>query len=387
MRRVALLSALLGLGCHPQINERRAGSGANVEGGGERAAEVERAPEGRATGAARAPGEGEGAASPELRAAFAQLLQTERGALAGAEAEKYPSLAASLAYYEHRGDALAWCSGPEPTRRAEAIVAAIEGLAADGLLPADYLAEVRASLASATPPHHAELARLELELTRALLGAAAHLLHGRVDPLRIHAEWSAPGRSADIFAQIDAAAAGGELGSLLHTWRPDAPEYGRLLGALADYRRIEESGGWRRIPGPAPIEPGAKGSAKGALRQQELLRARLEATGELVAGADVDAGSLRAAVAAFQGRHGHDPTGTVDARTLESLNVPVSRRVEQLRANLERWRWLPTDLGERHVRVNIAGFDVRLFEGGRSVVEMRAVVGKTYRKTPSTAAP
>ncbi len=220
-------------------------------------------------GAAESPG----ATGAELRGALTELLRAERQASASARGAS-PSLAVTLAYYEHRGDAPAWCVGPEPLRRGQAIVAAIEGIEEDGLHAADYLTEVKTSLERAAQLDPAALARLDFDLTRALLGSAAHLLHGRIDPLQIHPEWSAPKRSADIFAQLDQAATDESFSSLIHGWRPEAEEYARLLGALAVYRELAAAGEWARIPGPAPFELSAKrGASKASNRQEELLRA------------------------------------------------------------------------------------------------------------------
>jgi murein L,D-transpeptidase YcbB/YkuD len=72
----------------------------------------------------------------------------------------------------------------------------------------------------------------------------------------------------------------------------------------------------------------------------------------------------------------------VDAPTLAELNVAPARRVRQLELNLERWRWLPQDLGHRHILVNIAGFELDVVEDGQTVLDMRVVVGRPYRRTP-----
>jgi murein L,D-transpeptidase YcbB/YkuD len=77
-----------------------------------------------------------------------------------------------------------------------------------------------------------------------------------------------------------------------------------------------------------------------------------------------------------------DPDGAVGAGTLEAINVSSEDRVRQLEVNLERWRWLPEDLGSRHILVNIAGFSVFVVEGEARVMEIRAVVGRQYRQTP-----
>ena len=60
----------------------------------------------------------------------------------------------------------------------------------------------------------------------------------------------------------------------------------------------------------------------------------------------------------FQTRHGLEATGKVDKATLAALNVPAAERAAQVALNLERWRWLPTDLGERYLLVNVPEFEV-----------------------------
>jgi len=91
---------------------------------------------------------------------------------------------------------------------------------------------------------------------------------------------------------------------------------------------------------------------------------------------------LEAAVESFQKRHGLDPDGVVGAATAAVLNVSAEDRLKQVRANLERWRWITKDLGERYVLVNVASFQAGVFEEGRAVMSMEAIVGKAYRQTP-----
>ena len=72
----------------------------------------------------------------------------------------------------------------------------------------------------------------------------------------------------------------------------------------------------------------------------------------------------------------------MSAATRAELNVSVERRVEQLELNLERWRWLPQDLGRRHIIVNIAAFELEVVEDEAVVLAMRVVVGRPYHNTP-----
>ena len=72
----------------------------------------------------------------------------------------------------------------------------------------------------------------------------------------------------------------------------------------------------------------------------------------------------------------------VDSVTRAELNVSAAMRVEQLRINMERWRWLPQDLGRRHILVNIAAQVLEVVEDGEVVLRMRVVVGREYKRTP-----
>ena len=85
---------------------------------------------------------------------------------------------------------------------------------------------------------------------------------------------------------------------------------------------------------------------------------------------------------AFQLRHGLEPDGAVGVKTALTMNVPAAERLAQIRANLERWRWVTQDLGERYILVNVAGFNVEVVEAGREVLAMPAIVGRAYRQTP-----
>jgi murein L,D-transpeptidase YcbB/YkuD len=119
-----------------------------------------------------------------------------------------------------------------------------------------------------------------------------------------------------------------------------------------------------------------------------LLRKRLAATADRVR--DLDSPEfdepLADAVMSFQIVHGLEVDGLVGSDTTRALNVPVDERIAQITANLERWRWLPMQLASRYILVNIAGFRLEVVDDDRTVMTMRAVVGRPYRRTPVFAA-
>jgi murein L,D-transpeptidase YcbB/YkuD len=114
------------------------------------------------------------------------------------------------------------------------------------------------------------------------------------------------------------------------------------------------------------------------------LRERLSASEDLPddsASAEFDSG-LEAAVKRFQQNHGLTTDGIVGPGTLAAMNVPVDARIDQIRANLERARWVLRNLPDSYVITDIAGFRVNLSRGGETIWSTRAQVGKPYRKTP-----
>ena len=72
----------------------------------------------------------------------------------------------------------------------------------------------------------------------------------------------------------------------------------------------------------------------------------------------------------------------MSAPVIAEMNVPIDRRISQIALNLERWRWLPRDLGERHILVNIPEYRLEVWEGNQVPLTMRVVVGKQDTQTP-----
>ncbi|MGJ3629121.1 peptidoglycan-binding protein [Sphingomonas sp. MMS24-JH45] len=96
------------------------------------------------------------------------------------------------------------------------------------------------------------------------------------------------------------------------------------------------------------------------------LRERLAIEDSALAGTgDRFDAALLDAVRRAQKRYGLNPVGTVGTQTLAAINVPVEQRVRQIMANMERWRWLPTELDPRRVQVNVAAAVLTAFEGDR----------------------
>jgi L,D-transpeptidase YcbB len=222
-------------------------------------------------------------------------------------------------------------------------------------------------------------ANLDLLLTDAYLKLARHLLLGRVKPKMPQDAWHVSRETTDLPAYLDLTLKEKrDMRISLQRLTPPQVEYGRMKYWLGEYRKIVDRGGWQEVPDGPALGPDSSGARVAALCE------RLKAGGEL-RGSGCDetySPAIEDAVKRFQKTHGLDTSGEADARTLRQLNVSAQDRFEQIGLNLECWRWLPQDLGERHIRVNIADFRLGAFEKDEEVFSMRVVVGRKQDSTP-----
>lgn len=256
----------------------------------------------------------------------------------------------------------------------------------NGLNPADYPLEAVERLLDAPQPlGDIEAADLDILATETLVRIGYQLRFGKVNPNGLYSDWnfrrefqSNEGRNQTItrFAEADS------LVDEMDDWVSDAQLYVQMREALARYREIQASGGWPQVPEGPTLRAGDSDS------RIQILRQRLQAEGDLAGGdtasSEFDQG-LEEAVIRFQNRHGLGADGVVGARSYQALNVGIADRIDQLRASLERGRWVMEEAqaaGDRFVLVNIASAQVALMEGRRPTFVTRVQVGKPYRQTP-----
>ena len=91
---------------------------------------------------------------------------------------------------------------------------------------------------------------------------------------------------------------------------------------------------------------------------------------------------LYKAVKTFQKRHGLKADGIVGRKTIKQLNIPIKKRIETVRINLERMRWMPRTLGKRHLLINIPDFNLRYLKNQEIKLQMPVIVGNKKYPTP-----
>jgi murein L,D-transpeptidase YcbB/YkuD len=251
----------------------------------------------------------------------------------------------------------------------------------DGLLPGEYhLDEI---LQNIDLVGHDAFQSVELMLTDGVLRYIRHLRTGRLEPQTVDPEWHISRPAVDPVVLLSAVTESPSVHDALRQLSPSQAGYLRLKKLLRDYRTLDSNGGW-------PVVPPGKVLERGSLGQRvQLLRHRLILSGDLAndnygTAFHFDA-NVEAAVRDFQARHGLEEDGIVGSKTLTALNVPVSERIQQILVNMERWRWMPDELGDRYLLVNMAGFELHAVENGEVVMDMRVIIGRPYRSTPAFA--
>ena len=159
---------------------------------------------------------------------------------------------------------------------------------------------------------------------------------------------------------------------------PPYTGYEDLQKGLVTYLAIAERGGWNPVPAGADLKKGMTDPRVVPLRK----RLAAEDPRVLADGGPVFDAALHDAVIRAQKRYGLAPTGVVSKGTISSLNLPVRRRIDQITANMERWRWMPESLPADRVQVNIAAAVLTVFNGDTPTLSMRAVTGRPGDETP-----
>jgi murein L,D-transpeptidase YcbB/YkuD len=290
------------------------------------------------------------------------------------------------AFYTQRETKPAWVEHKHVQKQAADVLLAIRSASSHGFAVEEYgeaeIVRRHAALAEGdkdAPDRIAQLAEYELLLTTNLMRLGRDVAIGRTTPKTISSLWEARRNRPDLAASL-AGALPDNVSTWLDTIRPPHAEYAALQKALVSLQGQADKGGWPTVP-KKPLKPGVSDPSVVALRQRLVADGHLAADQAKTASPQYD-GDVEAAVKAFQERHAIKATGQLDAKTLDAMNVDIDQRIAQVRINLERWRWMPDDLGAQHFLVNIPQYHVIAREQGKPVMDIRVVVGKPGNETP-----
>ncbi len=282
--------------------------------------------------------------------------------------------------YELRGYEPAWTDPAMIEELFEQVLRSVE----HGLNPEDFhVGQLGARLNPGTRANDPEFrADTEILCTDALARLGVTLQFGKLDPTDLDPAWNFSRKieAEDPVKVFNDVLQNKNIAAAIEDAGPNLRFYNWLRQALVTYRGIMAAGGWPTVPSGEVLKVGSSGPRVAALR------ARLEFTGDLTALVPADLEvfdeGLETGVKRFQERHGIDPDGKVGPKSVGELNVPVEARIDQIRATLERFRWVFRDIPGDYIIVDIAGFNAHLVKRGESIWTTRVQVGKAYHATP-----
>jgi len=272
------------------------------------------------------------------------------------------------AFYSGRDYAPLWITDGKVNERGKAVIAYLGHVDQDGLDPADYPVP---NFTALSDPN--DLAEAELKLDMTIITYAHHASIGRVHWSRVSGDISytttAP-EPADVLAAMVEAK---DMAKALDSYEPHTPGYLALKAKLAEFRAGKAEAGKTPIANGAAPKVGAQDD------RVPLLRERLNVSGD---GTTYDK-ALADAVKKYQQDHQLKVTGTLTPQTVDALNGrQPDKPIDIILANMERWRWMPHDLGNTYVIVNLADFTLRVMHDGKPYWTTRIVDGKPEMPTP-----
>ncbi len=258
------------------------------------------------------------------------------------------------------------------------------------------------------------VAKFDILLTDASIAYARHLRGGKVDPRLLEQMYEIDTDSIAVLSNIEKAIKENQLSSFFAKTASPHQQYQLLKKAYVEYEENLKNIEWERVPEGPKMELGVEEERVALLRKRlseipdslnrpnylnddtlfyiimddgnvmESLTMRSDTfvlqTDSVYNAAYFDS-TLYQLVYQFQKSKGLKADGIVGPQTLRALNTSPSDRLEQIKINLERWRWVPHDIGARHIIVNIPGFELRVYDEDTVSLVKRVVVGRPYTRT------
>jgi murein L,D-transpeptidase YcbB/YkuD len=220
----------------------------------------------------------------------------------------------------------------------------------------------------------------EILLTKRFLEFITHVRVGRIDPALISRNIKFHKANVHPVELLVDALQDPLDSHKLRLMAPVIPEYAQLKSILANYRNIAKgTKDWPQIRTEKSLKLGDSDPEIPNLRKILILLGDLKKSNRFSSKFDK---ALDVALRQFQERNTIEPDGVVGGKTKKALEVSIHNLIRKVLVNMERLRWLPEDLGNRHLIVNVAGYEVRAYEKDVLRLTIPAIVGKPTRLTP-----
>jgi L,D-transpeptidase YcbB len=282
-------------------------------------------------------------------------------------------------FYTARDFAPLWTQGGALTATGKGVIARLKNAASDGLNAADYPVP---DFAAANNPD--ALAEADLKLTASMMDYARQAQSGRMHWSQVSADIQYPEHPIDPNEVLTNVTTAKDASAALDSYNPPQKLYRELKAKLAELRGQGDGPVVEIASGPALKFTPARGKKQPAVAMEDSRVPQLRAKLGITENADdthYDA-KVAEAVRKFQEGAELSATGVLDDRTVRAINSPKrDRQIDTVLVNMERWRWLPRDLGaasigDAYVILNIPDYTLKVMQHGAQVWTTRVVTGK-----------
>ena len=285
--------------------------------------------------------------------------------------------------YQGTGSEPLWVTSNGPTAKAEIVLDYLKNSYRHGLDPNEY--QVNKLLELWGSDDAEKLAELDTTLTYSVVKYVHDVSYGQSKPREADPELFAEAGKNDInpLLTVKQILEAENLQQFFEGLPPQHPDYIKLMAALERYRKLAAEGGWPQLDEGPSIRPGDKDQRIATVRQSLSITEDMPGDPQ-VADPELYDTALEEAVLRFQRRHGLAADGVIGKQTRAAMNVTAEERVNTIRVNMARWRWQDHDLGTKHILVNIAGFNLKAYNGDATapVLDIPVIVGEEQHQTP-----
>lgn len=277
-------------------------------------------------------------------------------------------------YYQDNSFKPYWINDSKTNKSASSYLLFLKNIEMIGLDSNDYLYDEIKSRLSEKRKGPDSYAGFDVILTTSFVELCSDLLNGK------KYKYLSNNQKNSVLTTLKKTTRKKNFDEILINFSPNLPVYNNLIIALSKYEGIKSSGGWPTITYGGKLKKGQKDP------RIKILKKRLSIPGYLdnayLNNSDFFDNNVERAVRNFQKRHGLYEDGVVGENTLFELNVPVEKRIQQIKLNIQRLRQLPKELGNRYILVNVSNYHLYGIENNNVVLSMKVIVGKPKWNTP-----
>ena len=256
----------------------------------------------------------------------------------------------------------------------------------DGLNPNDYHLEkiqsLREEILNNKVLDYSEIAQFDILLTDGLLLYSYQLIKGKINPNTLDVNWnfSSRGIPQNPTKLYLGAIEKNTITETVYNFRPQYAPYPQFRNQLIRYQMIKDNEGWEKVNEGKVIKPNEFSNELSSIRKRLFVTGDIEfEEGFMDSLYDED---MVTAIKKYQNRHGLNPDGVIGKNTIEALNIPIDQKIDLIKINMERARWILNDLGDDMVLVNIANFKAFYIRDSVRVHETKVMTGSYFHQTP-----